>query len=364
VLGSFSEEVRLAIAQMRPGKDGWGSVTIHTELRISPAFSGVSLPSVRSIDRYLSSRCLVEGNWLPAALPSDPVPLPRFAHDLWQMDAEGNKRVPDLGFVGMLNIKDVFSKAYTMTYPHRLGSPSSHLKQWHYQFGLRLAFTEVGMCHRLQVDHESVFFDNSSLSPYPTPFHRWALGMNFPLVFTPKAKPFRQGAVERSHQTMHRQVCAGRTYSGHEALFQACQKRRQRLNNDIPCRQLDNRPPFKAFPEAVRSDRPYDHAKEEAYFDQQRIFDYLDANTWARAVSHNHTFSMGGQQYFLSAAKPNSTLQIRFDRKSKLFECLDTNQNHVGFLKPKGISFKELAGNLAEFQNWMSKYHHLLHLNP
>lgn len=360
VFGTFSSQMAEAIDKMRPGSEGWGSRTIRVELGYDPLVAGLKVPSARSIDNYLKAQKRVRANWHAEPLPSEPVVPSVAPHDVWQLDAEGNKQVKGVGTVSVVNISDTFTKIYVSTYPVKLAGNFNHLTKEHYQFVLRISFTEFGLCNHLQLDHESVFYDNTSTTPYPTPFHLWLLGLGVPPTFTPKAKPFKQGSVERKHRTMHQQVCAGREFVGHLELFAMCQQRRKRLNNDIPCRMLDNRPPLKVFPEAARSHTAYLAEKEEGTFDVKRIFDYLQEGRWVRSVGSKKNFSLGSQQYRLNDALPNSTVQIAFDPDSRSFACSDANGNLLENLKPKGISFKELCGDLDGFIRWTKDNSHLL----
>lgn len=360
VFGTFSPQVSKSIDKMRPGAEGWGAKTLRVELEQDPSLSGQKLPSVRSIDNYLKAQKRVRANWHAEPLPSEPVVPSSGPHDVWQLDAEGNKRVKGVGVVSMVNIGDTFTKTYVGSYPVQLGGNFNHLTKEHYQFVLRLSFREFGLCNRLQLDHESIFYDNTCTTPYPTPFHLWLLGLGVPPAFTPKAKPFKQGGVERKHRTMHQQVCAGREFRGHAELFAMCQQRRKRLNNDIPCRTLGNSPPLKRFPEAARSSRPYLADTEDELFDVKRIYDYLETGHWNRTVVSNKSFSLGSQQYYLNQAAPNSTLLVKFDPGTKMFACSDANGKLLGTVQPKGISFKELCGDLQAFIRWVNDNHQLL----
>jgi hypothetical protein len=355
VLGSFAPEIAAAINKLRPGKEGWGASTIKAELKIDPKLSAFRVPSVRSINHQLKSTHKIRAYWKEAKLPEEPVVFSSHPHDVWQMDAEGNKAVPNVGTVSTINIKDTYSKAYISSYPCALAGNFNHPKKEHYQWALRLGMLEFSRCGHLQVDHESIYYENTSKTPYPTPFHLWALGMDIPLSFTPKGKPYKQGAVERGHQTMHLQVCSGRTHESWEGLFAFSQQRRRMLNYHIPCRMLDNEAPLRAFPEAAQGGRPYDPQHEEDYFDLARIYDYLAQGRWVRAVSAQRTFSLGAQSYSLKQAVPNTTAVITLDRASKTFQCKTPQGVLIGQLQPKGISFKELCGNLEDFTSWAAK---------
>lgn len=354
VLGWFSLEIKSAIDNYRPGKEGWGAGTIAVELELETQFSLLPKPSVRSINRYLKSTQKIRAYWKAEKLPEEPVIFSSYAHDVWQMDAEGNKRVEGVGTVSTINLKDTFSKTYVTSYPCSLAGNFNHPKKEDYQCALRLGFLEFGRCNRLQLDHESIYYENTNATPFPTPFHLWVLSMGISISFTPKAKPYKQGAVERKHRTMHQQTCAGRAFNNWADLFAFCQQRRHRLNHHIPCRMLAGKAPLQVFPEAINSDKPYDPRREEEYFDLGRIYEYLAQGRWIRAVTAQRTFCLGARTYALKEATPNTSVVITFDPLSKDFLCSTVDGALIQHLQPKGLSFKELCGNLEGFINWVS----------
>lgn len=354
-LGSFDDVIRKSIDEYRPGPEGWGAITIQVELSLDPKFSGTKIPSVSTINRYLKQRKVARSYRMVKKLPSEPCIPAQAAHQVWQLDAQGNKTIPKLGPLCMINIKDTFSKAYVQSYPLLLATRHHHPTTQDYQKVLRLAFMEFGRCEKLQVDHESVFNENTQISPFPTPFHLWILGMGIKLCYTPAGKPYKQGAVERKHQTMDRQVFQGKTYASFDELFAACQQRRARLNHHIPCRMLDQKPPLKAFPEAFHSGKYYDPDKEHKLFNQQYISDFLAKGKWFRKVSKNKFIYLGGQRYGLKLARPNSETQITFNNITKRLRCCDEQGQLIAELNPKGMSFKELAGDLESLKQWTRK---------
>lgn len=354
-LGSFAPEIKVAIDNRRPGKEGWGAVTIKAELRLDPALSALDVPCVRSINYYLKETQKVRSYRKAEKLPEEPVFASRHAHDVWQMDAEGNKVVQGVGTVSTINIKDIFSKVHICSYPCALPGNFNHPNRGNYQWALRLGMLEFGRCCRLQVDHDSIYYENTHNTPYPTPFHLWALGIGISLSFTPKAKPYKQGAVERQHQTLHGQTCAGRTFENWDALFAFSQERLRALNHYIPSRALNGKAPLEVFPEANHNQQLYDPKQEETYFDSARICEYLTDGRWIRTVNAQRKFSLGKQFYSLEKATPNSSVVITMDSTSELFKCCTPEGEVIETVQPKGISFKELCGNLEAFIAWVEK---------
>lgn len=292
-------------------------------------------------------------------LPSEPYHPTNQTHELWQLDAEGNKEVQNIGALSVINIKDVHSKTYVLSYPLQLKSKYNHPTRKDYQHCLRLAFMDFGRCKRLQLDHESVFYENTKTSPYPTQLHLWLIGLGIPVCYTPKGNPQQQGTVERSHQTMDRQVFWGQTYNNWEQVLNKCWQRRKRLNESIPCRMLEDKPPFEAFPEARHSGLKYSPAKEEKLFSQERIFEYLARGEWYRKTNYKQ-IHLGGKKYRLPNAGSIKEVKIKFNRVDQCFEFYNTNNEFIESAAPKGLSFGDLCGDIDFFNLWYKKHKHLL----
>jgi hypothetical protein len=359
VLGSFDSLIREKIDKYRPHTEGWGALTIRTELSFESDLAGKKLPCQSSIGSYLQATGKTRRYKQSSELPCHPCYPPAFVHDLWQMDAEGNKKVEGLGTVCMINLKDSASKTYVGTLPFVFEKACNHPQKFHYQTLLRMAFMEFGMNHRLQLDHESVFFDNQSTTPYPTEFYLWLLGLGITVCFTPKGRPQQQGMVERAHQTMHQQVTAGQSFENYQQLFDRCQQRRHRLNYDIPSKSTQNLAPLVACPQAIRSQRPYLFDQEEAIFDPKRIQTFLEQGRWLRNVSKDRTVSLGGKVYYLPNAVPNAEVRIKYDAANNEFHFFDADQLLINQRPAKGLTFKELAPDfdtsIAFLQQLMTK---------
>lgn len=353
VMGSFDEAIRQQVEQYRPGRHGWGALTIQVELQHEQALQSLRHPCRSTIAAYLKYKGKARPYKKHFELPSKPCYPANFAHDLWQMDAEGNKQVSRLGTVCMVNLKDAFSKTYVGSLPLVFEKSCNHPQKVHYQRLLRLAFLEFGMNRRLQVDHESVFFDNHSASPFPTELHLWLTGLGIEICYTPKGKPQKQGMVERSHQTMHQQVVAGQTFDDYRQLFDRCQQRRSRLNRDIPSRSTQNLPPLLNCPQAEKSERVYQVDTEEKIFDPQEIKNLLRQGRWYRSVSKDKTASLGGKVYYLPKAQPKTEVEIKFNPYKSTFLFFDANGEFINSRPAQGITFNELAGDLEDFRKFL-----------
>lgn len=280
---------------------------------------------------------------------------------MWEMDAQGALAVSGVEFQAMINIKDVFSLTHCMAFPVQVTHERCQPSKVHYKWALRLAFEEVGMPKCIQVDKDSVFYENNTKSPYPSPLHLWLTALGIQLCHIDVPPPKKQARVERTHQTMQRQVFNGKHYDNWGNLFKTCNKRRYRLNTSIGVRTLANKAPWNTRPEAQHSGRQFHTAKEENLLHIERIHHLLADGNWYRVVSLGKMVSLGAKRYYLNGAQPKSQVQITFDDKICQFIFRDVNEQVVAQLPPKGISIEELLGveqeQINKFRETLFKCH-------
>jgi transposase InsO family protein len=161
-------------------------------------------------------------------------------HQEWQMDAQGIMRVDGVGKVSLISIVDVVSRLKTESYPS-LETTNPALAD--YQLSLRRAFLTYGLPNALTLDHGTVFYDNTTPSPFPTRLHLWLLALGVQVRFTRKRCPTDHAIIERTHQTMTAQALLGQTYPSHTALWASLDERREVLNHHLPNRALSHKPP-------------------------------------------------------------------------------------------------------------------------
>ncbi|MCB9315512.1 MAG: hypothetical protein H6569_05200 [Lewinellaceae bacterium] len=343
-LSTFEQEVVERVKQLRQKYCGWGATSILDALQqVFP--SDYALPSIDSINRYLKQAGLVTKYEPHGKFPKQPCLPSKAAHDLWEMDAQGAVLVSGMGYLAMINIKDVHTKTHCMAFPVPVRHSKCQPSQQHYQWTLRLAFEEIGLPLGIQVDKGSIFYENTTKSPFPTPLHLWlvALGVNMCPINLPP--PQKQSVVERSHQTMERQVLRGQHYEYWGQLLQHSYARRHRLNQNLPNRSLGNKAPWQVFPRANQSTKSYSVEQEHNLLNPQLLYNFLAQGTWYRTVSSVRTISLGGHRYYLKTAKPKSQIQITFDPNAEQFCFRDVNELCIAQLAPKGLSKNELMRN-------------------
>jgi len=291
------------------------------------------LPSIDAINRYLKEVGFIKKREPFNPMPSEKCKKAKQPHQLWEMDAQGTNEVKGIGAVAMINIKDQKSKIHCMAFPVQVKTKMTQPKTDSYLWAMRLAFEQWGLPKGIQVDKDSVFIDNKSKSPFPSQVHLLLIGLGIKLCFIDVPPPKKQSMVERSHQTIDRQVMMGQQHKTWQQLFRFTNTRRKKMNEKLPNRMLDKKPPLTVFPQAKHSGRHYSVDTEEQLIDMKRIFKYLSKCRWFRRVSTVKTISLDSKIYYLKNAKPETQIQIKFcNRRKKLI--FQDDKEHVVAIHP------------------------------
>jgi hypothetical protein len=260
------------------------------------------------------------------------------------MDAQGVVKVSGLGSVSVINISDLFSRVKVDSFPC-LGT--SHPNTQDYQLVLRRAFVNYGLPERISLDHDSVFYDNASASPFPSTIHLWLIALGIEVRFIEKPPPAEHSVIERNHQTVAQQAIGGQTFTDGAALQASLSERLDFLNNRFPSRSLAGQAPLTAHPEARHSGRPYRLEWEAAMLDMQRVYDYLAQARWFRRTSLVGQFSLGARRYGLGKDFANRTLEITFDTQTRELICLSEDGQQETHLPIQGLTKSALMGELS-----------------
>jgi transposase len=343
-LGQFPREIRDNIREMRKEHPGWGPLTIRTELADMPHFAGLKLPSRPRIAAFLNQEGLTRKYERHSELPQAQAVDPRRAHEEWEMDAQGVVNVSGLGSVSIINISDLFSRVKVDSFPCL---NTSHPSTQDYQLVLRRAFLNYGLPERMSLDHDSVFYDNASASPFPSMIHLWLIALGIDVRFIEKRPPAEHSVIERGHQTVAQQAIAGQTFADGAALQASLSERLDFLNTRFPSRSLNGHAPLAAHPEAQTSGRPYRLEWEEAMLDMQRVYEYLAQARWFRRTSSPGQFSLGAHRYGLGKDLANQTLEITFDAETHELICLPEDGREEIRLPIHGLTKSALMGELS-----------------
>lgn len=343
-LGTFSSELRARILQLRWDYPGWGPDTLLIALRTDPYWSTQRLPSRSRLAAFLKEQGLTRRYQRHTYLPQPERRTPQQAHEEWQMDAQCNKKVKGLGTVSVIDVIDVKSRTKVESTPrHRVRKPATD----DYYVSLRRAFLSYGRPLRLSLDHDTVFFDNTTPSPFPTRLHLWLIGLGVEVIFTRKRRPTDHAQVERNHQTMARQTLVGQTWPTQTALWHGLDERRAVLNHYFPARALHHQSPFQAFPDAPYSGRPYRPEWEKDLFETARVYRYLAQGRWFRRVRGNGHFMMGGYEYHIGNRFCRREVEITFDADRVVFVCKPEGCDELFDIPPQGLTKTDLMGDMA-----------------
>jgi len=339
-LSTFPAALRQRLRQWRHEHPGWGPKTLRAELERQGSFQ--RLPSRSTIARFLREEGLTRRYERHSSLPAAAAPPVSRPHQRWQLDAQGNETIDGLGTVALINLSDVYSRLRLLSYPCVLERPRSHPTTDVYKTVLRLAFCDWGLPEAIQVDHESVFFDSASPSPFPTSLHLWLIALGLKVVFSERATD--QAIVERSHQLWQGQVIEGQRFGSWYHLYMALRRRRDFLNRHLPCASLGERPPLLCFPEARHSGRLYRVELEAALLSLGRVDAYLGRGRWYRRVSKDGTLSLGRQIYHVGRAYKRIEVEITYDAAQRQLVVHDEAGTLIKRCPIKGVSVEALMG--------------------
>ena len=343
-LGQFPLEIRDAVREMRENHSGWGPLTIRTELEDNLRFAGMRLPSRSRIAAFLNQEGFTRKYERHSELPQTEAGDPQRAHEEWEVDAQGVIEVSALGSASIINISDLFSRLKVDSFPCL---DTSHPSTLDYQLVLRRAFVQYGLPERVSLDHDSVFYDNTCASPYPTTLHLWLIALGIEVRFIEKKPPAEHSVIERTHQTVTQQAIAGQAFADGPALQTSLSERLDFLNLRFPSRSLGGQPPLVAYPEAHHSGRPYRPEWEEAMLDMQRLYDYLAQGRWFRRTSSQGQFSLGTHRYGAGKNLSNQTLEITFDPQTREMKCLSEDGSQEIRLPAQRLTKANLTGELG-----------------
>jgi hypothetical protein len=342
-LGQYSADVSQATTEMRKAHPGWGPLTILTELKKDARFVGQRLPDRSRIAAYLKQKGAVRKYERHHEL-SEPKPQTvERPHQEWEVDAQGKISIDGVGSASIINIGDVFTHLKIDSLPCLR---TTHANTQDYQLVLRRAFVQYGLPEQISFDHDSVFYDNQTASPFPTVLHLWLIGLGIAVRFIHRTPPAEHARIERTHQTISQQAVVGQTFTGAADLQKMLTERILFLNLEYPSRSLQGQAPLSAYPQAKRTKRLYRLEWEKESLDMQRIYDYLSKGRWFRLTSSVGMFSLGSQRYNARMKCTRQTLEITFDPQTCEFICSPEKAGQSFRLAARGLTKEALIGEL------------------
>jgi len=348
-LSTFAASLREVVQAWRQAHPGWGPKTLRAQLASDPRFANQPLPHRATLARFLKGVGLAQSYARHTTLPEAAAPPAQAPHDEWELDARGAEYVPHVGMLALIDLVDRASHARLHSYPCWLGEQrcERHPRTGDYQTAMRLAFTQWGLPAGVSLDHDTVFYDVDSPSPFPTRFHLWLLALGLHVRFTRVRQPTDHALVERSHQLWADQVLVGATFLRWEAVYQALYRRQHFLNYELPCAALGEKPPLVAHPEAAIPRQPYRPEWEAELLRREPVDAYLAQGRWFRQVSKDGTVSLGGHLYSVGRSVARQQVELTFDPKERHLVCRNAEGSEIKRVPLRGISAAELMGDRA-----------------
>jgi hypothetical protein len=264
-----------------------------------------------------------------------------------------------LGWVKVVNIMDVVSRLKVASYPRLCRDGLT----WNdYQLVLRCAFFQYGLPKQISLDHDSAFFDNTCLSPFPSRLHLWLVALGVEVRFIEKPPPLRHALIERNHQTMRAQAIQGQTWRQPEGLQAELDHRRDFLNQLYPSRALFYQAPLEAYPQASHSGRLYRPEWEEELLDLERVKALLATGKWFRETNRYGEFFVSRQRYNTGIPWKNRTIEVIFDSQTQELLCHPVGAEQIKRFLIKGLTKADLMGELSSL-NRLPAYQLLLPLS-
>jgi transposase InsO family protein len=340
-LGTLAEALRETIRHLRHDHPGWGPQTILAALRTDPRWTTTSLPSRSRVAAFLREEGLTRSYQRHSALPQAPAASLEDPHDEWQLDAQGIAAVAKVGKVCLINTVDVVSRLKVESYPSvGVNNPPTE----DYFLTLRRAFLTYGLPRCISLDHGTVFYDNTTPSPFPTRLHLWLVALGVEVHFTRKRCPTDHAIVERTHQTMTNQALIGQTWADQAELWAGLDGRREVLNTQLPTRALAGQAPLVAYPGAERSGRDYRPEWEEGMLDLDRLYRYLAQGRWFRRARGSGVMQLGGYRYYVGRQWSETTIEVTFSPGTVSFLCRPEGSESEISLPAQGLTKPDLMG--------------------
>ena len=343
-LSTLPTGMRDTILQMRRTHPSWGPDTLLAELWVDPRWADHPLPSRSRIAARLCAAKFTRRSQKHSDLPTSPIQLEGAPHDEWELDAQGHMHVAGVGNVSLITIIDTVSRLKVESYPC---PDTTNPPLEAYQLMLRRAFLTVGLARRITLDHGTVFYDNTSASPFPTRLHLWLLALGIDVYFTRKRCPTDHAKIERTHQTITLQALLGQRWPNQTALWAGLDARRAMLNQHIPSCVFQGHAPLQAYPGAAHSGRSYRPEWEVEMLDLDRVFTYLTRCRWFRRVRANGRLDIGGYDYYLGTTWRSHLLELRFDATQGGFLGHPADSDITLTIAPQGLTKTDLMGELG-----------------
>lgn len=342
-MSSFPSEIQATFSTVKEEHPGWGAPVARTRIAAQLQLAERDLPSISTIEKFWAEK---HPDWLRSHQKqrrqpkTDPIPEISEPHERWQLDFKEWMKVETVGYIDVLNIRDEATpvKIGSFVYPARQSTGRD------IQVALRQAFTQWGLCDRLQTDRDKRLFNPQLDYPFPTVVILWLAGLGIAHDIAPSAQ--KNGCVERFNGTWYQRVLYGRQFDTMAAIQETSDEELFWMNHKLPSagRDCNGQPPLVAYPEAKSPRCPFTPEQELDLFSMQRVCHYLSRQFWWRRVSANGQISLGNQRYGIGTDFAETDIRIEFDAAALCFVAYSADKTYIKQFEPKQLTAAYITG--------------------
>jgi hypothetical protein len=182
---------------------------------------------------------------------------------------------------------------------------------------LRRVFEEWGLPERIRVDNGHPW---GSAHDLPPALALWLIGLGIAVTWNPPHQPWCNPKVERCNGVTQ-QWAEPHACTDHPMLEKQLEWAAQIQRQEYPA--IQGQPRLAAYPELLRSERPYCVADEPRLWDLSRVDAFLAQGVWYRRADRYGQISLYNRNKSLGKAHRGQEVAIGFDRESRYWVVSD-----------------------------------------
>jgi hypothetical protein len=196
----------------------------------------------------------------------------------------------------------------------------------------RRIFQRWGLPERIRVDNGHPW---GSANDLPPALALWLIGLGITVIWNPPRRPWCNPKVERcngvTQQWAEPHACAD-----HTTLKQQLEWATRIQRQEYP--SIQGRSRLEAYPQLVRSERPYRVEDEPRLWDLSRVDAFLEQGVWYRRADRYGLISLYNRNKCLGKAYQGQEVAIRFDPASRHWVVSDLEGQAIGRLLAAELS--------------------------
>lgn len=188
---------------------------------------------------------------------------------------------------------------------------------------MRRTFTQWGLPRRLRVDNGHPWGSGSDL---PRDLALWVIGLGIAVAWNHPRCPEENGVVERTNGVTEGWVEPDRCADARQL--------RDRLEWAVQIQRaaypaIGGRSRLEAYPQLLTPQRPYRPEDEAALWDEQRVYEFLAGQVWARRADRVGQIWLYNRGYMTVSHCKGRDVTVRFDLQTRAWVILDVRGQEV-----------------------------------